>query len=177
MISKLIVAIKENRFYILLAFFLIFLDSISKIAINSNIFLEYTNQLDGIFKIMLSHNDAALNIGVFQHPAILIAFIVSLDLAIILFMKSKLIKYMGVFAFAGLVNIYEKLIFGKVVDFLYFEPINYVFRMITGKNTQYLVFNIADLFILTSILLYIAYLIYHIGLSIISIEKTKKANA
>lgn len=177
MISKLLIAIKENRFYILLAFLFILLDSISKIIVNINIFIEYTNKLDGMFKIMLSYNDATLNIGIFQHPAILIAFIVSLDLAIILFMKPKLIKYMAVFAFAGLVNIYEKLFLGKVVDFLYFEPVNHVFRFITGKQTQYIVFNLADLFIFISILLYVVYLIHNVWLSFKSTENTKKANA
>lgn len=157
MINKFLESLKENYFYFIIAFFLMLCDIVSKYIIQNNIFSSYYVNND-TFKIVLYHNSAELNVSFFYHPVFLISFICLIDIFLILFMKSKILKYTAVFAFAGLVNIYEKIIFGQVVDFLYFSPFNSIFRFISKQENSYLIFNLADMFILTSVFLYFIYL-------------------
>lgn len=137
---------------IIISFFCMLLDQISKVIITN--FLDVNSSIDIInnfFNLTLVHNDGAAW-SILSGNRLLLIFISLIALVLIyyIFIKNKNLKKLDIITYGMLIggiigNLFDRVFYGYVIDFLDFKIFNY----------NYPVFNIADCFIVISAILLI----------------------
>ena len=137
---------------IVISFFCILLDQIFKVIITS--FLDVNSSIDIInnfFNLTLVHNDGAAW-SILSGNRLLLIFISLIALVLIyyIFIKNKNLRKIDIITYGMLIggiigNLFDRVFYGYVIDFLDFKIFNY----------NYPVFNIADCFIVISAILLI----------------------
>ncbi len=146
--------LKNNLFYLLLIIFIFFLDRISKYLILD--FFHKGNENEVIITSFLSLNllwNDGIAFGLFQFKDSIFYNSVTILICIVLSIVSWLaIKSNGldkicylIIIGGGLGNTFDRLYYGSVIDFIDF---NY-------KNFHWFIFNVADIFITTGVLILI----------------------
>lgn len=137
---------------IIISFFCMLLDQISKVIITN--ILDVNSSIDIInnfFNLTLVHNDGAAW-SILSGNRLLLIFIslIALMLIYYIFIKNKNLKKLDIITYGMLIggiigNLFDRVFYGYVIDFLDFKIFNY----------NYPVFNIADCFIVISAILLI----------------------
>ena len=137
---------------IIISFFCMLLDQISKVIITN--FLDVNSSIDIInnfFNLTLVHNDGAAW-SILSGNRLLLIFISLIALVLIyyIFIKNKNLRKIDIITYGMLIggiigNLVDRVFYGYVIDFLDFKIFNY----------NYPVFNIADCFIVISAILLI----------------------
>jgi len=130
----------------------IFIDQISKILISINFDLNQSiNLINNFFSLTYVHNYGAA-FSIFSGARFLFIFItiIALNLIYMFFIKNKELKNFEIIIYSLLLggiigNLIDRVVFGYVIDFLDFTIFNYDFA----------IFNLADSFIVVSVILLI----------------------
>ncbi|MEG1510137.1 MAG: signal peptidase II [Clostridia bacterium] len=157
--------------------FILFGDLISKEFIVKYL-VDLPNQsaviLDGIYNFTYVKNYGA-TFGIFEGNSLfLIALTVVVCIVIIGFLgykrdTNKLFRYSLLMCLGGaLGNLYDRIIFGYVRDF-----IDYAF-LDTFFGINFAIGNVADIFLLVGVLMFIVYLVFEFKESDISLKKKRK---
>lgn len=136
-------------FILIITILLAALDQITKLVITSKLLLgESITLIPGFFKITLVHNKGAAW-SILNNQALLLVAIGLIALAVVYFVliKGKTLKKLDILLtgmlVAGIVgNLIDRIRFGYVVDYLDFNFFGY----------DYPIFNLADIFIVVSII-------------------------
>lgn len=152
--------LKNDILMLLAAGILIFIDQFTKYLISTN--LEPENKRiviwDGVFQI-ISHKNTGAAWGMFSDNTGALTIVTFFILALIIFVYIKIkweykrlrsLKYICTLVFAGAIgNMIDRIRLKYVVDFLYFELIDFP------------VFNIADCYITVSMILMLILIIFY----------------
>lgn len=141
----------------ILAGILISLDRISKIAAERDLYGDGYSVIDGVFRLRLSYNRGAAW-GIFQGKMDFLSILSILGaIAILIFFikipegkRYTILRLLTVIVWSGTIgNLIDRLWFGKVTDFLYFELIDFP------------IFNVADVYITVGMFIFLPLMIWY----------------
>lgn len=141
----------SKRKYFLLLIGLLLLDQITKLLVKTNLIDSEIVLIEGVLKIIYHQNDGAVW-GILGGKTLFITVMTILISSLVVWFFFKIpntkrygfMRLLSIFIIAGAFgNLIDRLVYGFVVDFIYFELINFP------------VFNIADCYITTSAVLMI----------------------